>query len=95
MKVLILSITAGEGHNSTASAIKQCFESHGDKAEVFDAYAYVSKLLYGVIKHGYLLATNELKLIYNMSYSKAERRKLARNTTFRMANSLVTKKLMP
>lgn len=93
MKVLILSITAGEGHNSTANAIKQCFESHGDTAEVFDAYAYVSKALYGLIKHGYLLVTKDLKSLYSMSYSKLEKRKLAKNTMFRTANTLVTKKL--
>ena len=52
MKVLILSITAGEGHNSTAAAIKDCFTAHGDTAEVFDAYRYVSKALYEIVKQG-------------------------------------------
>ena len=40
MKVLIFSITAGEGHNSTATAIQQCFEQHGDTAEVFDCSSH-------------------------------------------------------
>lgn len=93
MKILILSITAGEGHNSTAAAIKECFERHGDTAEVFDAYRYVSRVLYGVVKHGYLMVTKNLKSIYDKSYAMAEKRKTMENTFFRSVNSVLAKKL--
>lgn len=93
MKVLILSITAGEGHNSTAAAIKQCFEAHGDTAEVFDAYRYVSKALYGIIKQGYLLVTKDFKTLFEKSYTLAENRKISENSLYRMANTTLVKKL--
>ena len=94
MKVLILSITAGEGHNSTAAAIKDCFEAHGDTAEVFDAYRYVSKALYEVIKQGYLLVTKDFKTLFAKSYALAESRKPDHsNSIYRIANLQLTKKL--
>lgn len=94
MKVLILSITAGEGHNSTAAAIKSCFEAHGDTAEVFDAYRYVSKALYEVIKQGYLLVTKDFKALFAKSYAIAENRNPEHsNSIYRIANLSLTKKL--
>ena len=75
MKVLILSITAGEGHNSTAAAIKDCFAAHGDTAEVFDAYRYVSKALYESVKQGYLLVSKDFKTLFAKSYAMAENRR--------------------
>lgn len=93
MKVLILSITAGEGHNSTAEAIRQCFAEHGAQAEVFDAFRYVSKALYEIIKQGYLLVTKDFKKLFAKSYAIAEKRKSAENSIYRIANLQLTKKL--
>lgn len=94
MKVLILSITAGEGHNSTAEAIRQCFEAHGDDAEVFDAYRYVSKALYAVVKKGYLLVTKDFKTLFAKSYALAENRRIDSNhSIYRISNMQLTKKL--
>ncbi|MBQ9428161.1 MAG: glycosyltransferase [Clostridia bacterium] len=95
MKVLIFSITAGEGHNSTATAIKQYFESRGDTAEVFDAYRYVSKLLYEVVKQGYLLATKDFKTLYSKTYTLVDRHpnNSKNKGVFRIANLQITRKL--
>ncbi len=93
MKVLILSITAGEGHNSTAAAIRQYFEDKGDTAAVFDAYRYVSKALYSLIKQGYLLVTKDFKTLFAKSYTLAEKRKVTGNSLYRMANITLVRKL--
>ena len=96
MKVLILSITAGEGHNSTAAAIKDCFAAHGDTAEVFDAYRYVSKALYEIVKQGYLLVSKDFKALFAKSYAMAENRRAGGqngNSFYRVANMQLTKKL--
>lgn len=93
MKVLILSITAGEGHNSTAEAIRRTFAEHGDEAEVFDAYRYVSKALYEIIKQGYLLVTKDFKKLFARSYALAENRKTTGTSLYRIANLQLTKKL--
>ena len=94
MKILILSITAGEGHNSTAEAIRQCFEAHGDEAVVFDAYRYVSKALYSIVKKGYLLVTKDFKTLFAKSYALAEGRRVDSNhSIYRISNMQLTKKL--
>lgn len=96
MKVLILSITAGEGHNSTAAAIQSCFAAHGDTAEVFDAYRYVSKALYEIVKQGYLLVSKDFKTLFAKSYALAENRRAGvqgGNSIYRIANLQLTKKL--
>lgn len=94
MKVLILSITAGEGHNSTAAAIRGAFEAHGCEAEVFDAYRYVSKTLYEVVKKGYLLVTKDFKKLFAKGYAIAENREVGEKPNFyRIANLQLTKKL--
>lgn len=94
MRVLILSITAGEGHNSTAEAIRQCFEAHGDEAVVFDAYRYVSKALYSIVKKGYLLVTKDFKTLFAKSYALAEGRRVdSSHSIYRISNMQLTKKL--
>lgn len=45
MKTLILSANTGQGHNSCAAAIRECFESHGDLCVVQDAFGLVSEKL--------------------------------------------------
>lgn len=43
MKVLILSCNNGQGHNSCASALRDCFEANGDSCEVIDSMRFLSK----------------------------------------------------
>ena len=45
MKALILSASAGEGHNSCAEAIREVFAAHGDFCAVEDVFALLSKRL--------------------------------------------------
>ena len=75
MKVLILTITAGEGHNATAKAIHEELAMRGVESEVLDVYQKTNRLLYSVIAKGYLMATSDLKKLYAAAYSRLERRK--------------------
>ncbi len=43
MKVLIISMTCGEGHNSIAKAIKNQIESMGEEASIIQLYGFSSK----------------------------------------------------
>lgn len=75
MKVLILTITAGEGHNATAAAIHEALSARGVESEVLDVYQKTNRLLYGIIAKGYLTASSDLKLLYSAVYSRLEKRK--------------------
>ena len=75
MKVLIMSVSAGEGHNSTAKAMRNEFEQLGVECDVLDTINYVSPVLGTFISEGYLLITEKAKYAYQLGYELAERRK--------------------
>lgn len=75
MKVLIMSVTAGEGHNSTAKAMRNEFESRGVECEILDTINYVSPVIATFIAEGYLLITEKAKYAYQIGYELAEKRK--------------------
>lgn len=95
MKVLVLTITAGEGHNSTAAAIKEGIESRGVDCRVVDVYKLLSETLYKAFSEGYLFATKHLKKLYGDFYYLAENRAkdANQNSPMRMANSSLAKML--
>ncbi|MEA5004002.1 MAG: glycosyltransferase [Christensenella sp.] len=43
MKVLILSMTVGQGHNSTSKALRACMEEKGHTCEILDTYKFLAK----------------------------------------------------
>ena len=45
MKTLILTCNTGEGHNSTAEAVKQVFDRHGQSCDRADTLAFLSPLV--------------------------------------------------
>ena len=75
MKVLILTVTAGEGHNSTAAAIETMLQDRGIDCHVLDTCLKINRGLYDVISKGYLLSTAEFKKTYSFLYSRLENRK--------------------
>lgn len=75
MKVLIMSVTAGEGHNSTAKAMREEFEGSGIECEVLDTLDYISPELASFISVGYLRITEKARHAYQIGYRMAEKRK--------------------
>ena len=83
MKVLILSVTAGEGHNSTARAMKAEYERQGHTCTILDTFQYISPALAEFLSEGYLLVTEKAKTAYKVGYRLAEKRKgKSRPTTY-------------
>lgn len=95
MKVLILSITAGGGHNSTAKALSTYFSNKGIEVQVLDTYHYLNKLLGDTVSKGYLLSISNAKLAYEKIYSKLEKRKKNANqlSATRLYNYFFIKKM--
>ena len=75
MKILILSVTAGEGHNSTAKALREEFERMGTECTVLDTFQYISPALAKFLSEGYLLVTEKAKHAYKVGYRLAEKRR--------------------
>ncbi len=74
MNFLILSITAGEGHNSTAKAIQTELEKRGADCMILDTFDYISPEFAKIVSEGYLLVTEKAKYAYKIGYKFAEKR---------------------
>ncbi|MGM9637366.1 MAG: glycosyltransferase [Eubacteriales bacterium] len=92
MKALILTITAGQGHNTCAKTIGDSLSAMGVEARVLDTYEYVSKVVYKAFSEGYLLSVKS-KHIYSQGYKIIERRKAAAHSPMRTANKPLAHKL--
>ena len=51
--ILILSVTAGNGHNSAAAALKEEFDRQGVNCHIMDLFQYLSPLAAKLISDGY------------------------------------------
>ncbi|MFA6947921.1 MAG: glycosyltransferase [Eubacteriales bacterium] len=74
MKALILTITAGQGHNATAKALAASLEQLGIECRVLDTYYYLNHLLGDIVSKGYLVSVNN-KPLYREAYKTLEKRK--------------------
>ena len=94
MRVLVLSVTAGEGHNSTAKALKKQFELMGHECMVLDTYLNINKGLYDIVSKGYLLTVDKFKKLYSKVYTKLEGRtkNSYQDSLPRVANRVIAKK---
>ena len=97
MKVLILSVTAGTGHNSTAKALSDYFASVNVDSEVFDTYQLVSGILAKTIDKGYNISTKNISKIYSGWYRLLETRQdeknYGKNSPMRAFHSFLSRKL--
>ncbi|MBQ2724234.1 MAG: galactosyldiacylglycerol synthase [Clostridia bacterium] len=73
MNFLICSVTAGEGHNSTAKAIRAEFERSGHDCTILDTFDYIAPELAKIISEGYLFVTEKAAYAYRLGYRLAER----------------------
>lgn len=95
MKVLVISVTCGEGHNSTARAIVNKLCDMGITCEFLDAFQYISKNLSKALEDGYLFSTKYISAPYSYVYRKSEKRsKNAEDiSSVRLLNTVLASKL--
>lgn len=75
MKVLILSISTGQGHHATGQAIETEFHDMGIECETLDAYEYIEPLLSDLVSKGYLISTAYAKTLSSKVYDIAVKKK--------------------
>lgn len=75
MKALIFTITAGEGHNVTAAAIKDELTARGAECVTMDMYGATNRLVHLLSAHGYLFVTRRLNRLHGFVYGRLEKRK--------------------
>jgi processive 1,2-diacylglycerol beta-glucosyltransferase len=94
MKVLILSISAGLGHEKAAMAIKDYMENSTVNCTVYvvDVFKYIHPLIDKIIVGGYLQTIKNMPHLYGKLYNASENEELAGNLT-RMVNDVLYQKL--
>ena len=85
MKVLILSITAGQGHHSAAKSISDAFEERGVTVKTVDVYKQIDKNLCDAVNKGYLLSTKHTPKAYRAIYELIDS-KTAPSTKYALQN---------
>jgi len=73
MKALLLTVTAGQGHNSTSYALANYLESQGVDCTVLDTYKYLSKLIGDLVDYGYTSLARHSPELHLLMYNKAEK----------------------
>ena len=71
-KVLLLSCNTGEGHNSCARAVKECFESHGCTCEVADSLLFISEKASKFICNWHVRIYRRLPRLFKTGYKEVE-----------------------
>ena len=75
MKVLLFSVTAGEGHNASAKAIARELEARGAETKIVDAYRLSGRFMYKLVDKGYLFIAAHFKRLFGLGYRIAELRR--------------------
>ena len=73
MKTLILSMTAGQGHNIASSALKDYLEKQGHEAEILDTYKFLNIVMGAGCDKGYSFVGRNMPRLNDRLYTQAER----------------------
>lgn len=95
MKVLVVSVTCGQGHNSTAKALIKSLEKRGVECQLLDAFDHINKILAKTLDEGYQLSTKYMSKPYSSIYKHAERRTPTHDeiSSVKIVNTLLASKL--
>lgn len=95
MKILILTVTAGEGHNSTAKALKCYFDTKNIECKVLDTFDHINKALSKMVSEGYDISITKIQKAYAGAYRLAENRSasLGEFSPSRLASKILSYRL--
>jgi len=93
MKILLLSVTAGQGHHQTAKAVAEYFIKNSHEAITLDCYEYLSPLVKDAISSGYLVSTKYTPKLWGKFYEMLEK-KDEHGLFVKGANQLMAKSLV-
>lgn len=74
MKILILTVTVGHGHNQAAKSVYEYIKSQGHSALVLDTLEYINPVLKESFNRSYLISTSISPKAYGKFYRLAEKK---------------------
>ncbi len=97
MKILILSLTVGGGHNSAAKALQEYFISAGAGCETLDTFGYISPAFADSLNKSYVFVAERMGKAFGLGYHTAEKRKpvqIAEKTPAQITGTPLAKELL-
>lgn len=96
LKFLILTVTAGHGHNQTAKSVSDYIKSQGHTSLILDTLEYINPVLKESFNRGYLLSTSISPKTYGKFYRMAETKEKndSRFTPQRITTTILSKKII-
>lgn len=73
MKVLLMSVSTGQGHHQAAKAAVEALEKRGAVCDTLDVYEYISPVYSDSLSKGYLISTKVSPKEYGRMYRMAEK----------------------
>ena len=95
MRIALLSCNTGEGHNSTAKAVREVLESRGVECELVDTLAFVSPGISKIVSTGHVYLYKYAPKLWDVSYPalKNDNPKPGKKTMLYRALTIGAKKL--
>ena len=96
MKVLFLSVTAGQGHHQAAKAAMEVLGEQNIESMMLDTFEYINPVLSESIARGYLISTKFTPKVYGRIYHMAEaiEKNNAKISVSKLISSILSKKLV-
>ena len=94
MKVLLLTVTTGQGHNQTAQSLCKKLDEEKIENRYLDVFEYINPAIKEALSYGYLMSAKRFAKIYGKAYGLLEQREdkerhMLKITTRLMANKLI------
>lgn len=96
MKVLIFTVTTGQGHNQVANVLCNALSEKDIEAVSIDAFEYITPVLKDTINRGYLVSTKRLPKVYGKGYRLVEKRDMEGHDSMfaKFLNGILARKLV-
>lgn len=72
MKVLLLTVTAGQGHNQAAKSLCENLSAAGIENTYMDVFEYISPVIKEALAKGYIISAKRFSKLYGKFYRLAE-----------------------
>lgn len=94
MKVLLLTVTAGQGHNQAAKSLCDYLSEAKIENRYLDVFEYINPVLKEALSRGYIMSTKRFSMLYGKFYRLAECGGSRERRMNKIINHIMAHKLM-
>ncbi len=94
MKVLLLTVTAGQGHNQAAKSLCEYIKEQGAEYRYLDVFEYINPILKELLASGYIMSTKRFSTLYGKFYRLAENGENRERRMLKITNRIMARKLI-